>query len=93
MANLEAKLKVRAPRAFNHGDVVIGPFEQTANFNSSGVASLQVIETATCGEKLLFMIEIKEGLSKRTILFDPAIVPDEAALDLTAIANVKQEVV
>lgn len=78
-----ATLYVVNKEPFKHGNEIIGVFEKTASFNSSGVATITVIETATPGQKLEFFIAITEGKSKRLIYFDDAVIPNTATQNLT----------
>lgn len=94
MAALEAKLHVRSPRSFIHGTTLIGPFEKSADFDDQGDVSLEVVETETPGVKLEFFITMNEGKSKRSIYFEPVIVPSaDDPVSLLSLTNVREEIV
>lgn len=84
------KLLISNDRSFQHGNNVIAPFTKEAAFNASGVATISIIETETVGEELEFVITIPVGKGSRSIFFETAIVPDEAARDLDQITVVRQ---
>ena len=84
------KLLISNDRSFQHGNNVIAPFTKTASFDANGVATISIIETETVGEELEFVITVPVGKSSRSIFFETAIVPDEAARDLDQITVVRQ---
>lgn len=83
----DATLHIKNDRSFAHGTTIIGPFELSASFNDSGVATLTCIETETPGEKLTIYITVKEGTGTRVINFEPAIIPNSASSALTSIST------
>lgn len=88
----DGKFYIKNVRSFVHSGEVIGPFELSAAFNGSGVATLNCIETDTPGEKLEFFITLKEGSSTRVINFEKAVVPNSASAALTSVTTVRTEV-
>ena len=82
-----AKLSVSTP-AFKSGGYAVLPINQTVNFNSSGYAQIQMVETETPGIGALFSISYSSGLTTKQINFLPAIVPNAGAAALTSFAEV-----
>lgn len=75
-----------------HGDNLIAPFELSQAFDGSGNVSLQCIETTTPGQKLNMFITVKEGLSLRTILLLPCVIPNITTIDLGSLTQVRPQV-
>lgn len=92
IAALQAKLIIKNEQSFMHGDVLISPFEQIANFDGSGNVSATCIETATPGQRLQISVTLLEGLSTRTILFEPAIIPNQGSVTLGQLTVVRKPV-
>lgn len=84
-----AILYVKNDRVFYHGNNLILPFTKTATFNSLGYASIAVIETTTPNESLKFAISYYEGLSRKEMRFNPAVVPNSASTSLSGFATVQ----
>lgn len=93
LAALAAKLYIKNEQSFMHGDNLIAPFELSAAFNTTtGDVSLQCIETTTPGKKINLFVTIKEGLSTRTILLNPVMIPNTASIDLGLLTQVRPDV-
>ena len=88
-ASQPATLYVKNNRTFMHGETLVVPFTKSAAFNSSGVASLSVIETATPGEKVEWGVSYFDGNSRKFVYFEPAEIPNEASAALSSIASVR----
>lgn len=81
-------LYCKSDRPFLHGNRLVLPFSKSANFDSTGLASLTVIETATPGYPLQFSISYYEQNSRKQVFFRPAIIPNNASQSLTSFAAV-----
>lgn len=83
-----AELVVRNPKPFFHGVEFVPQFELRATFNqTTGDASLPVMETETPGVKLEIYVVITEGIRKRVIRMKPAEIPNGATADLADITR------
>ena len=83
------KLHVSNSRGFMHGNNLIVPNTKSVAFNASAEATISVIETASVGEKMQFNITIPDGRSIRNVMYEPAVIPNEATKDLNEIAKAK----
>lgn len=81
-------LHVSNHRAFMHGSKLIRPFTKTAAFNSSGVATISIIETETIAEYLEFFITYYEANALRRIRFNNAYVPNTPTRTLNQVTTV-----
>lgn len=89
---LNATLYIKNEQSFMHGDNLIAPFELSAQFDSSGNVSLACIETTTPGQRLQLFITLLEGLSTRTILLNPVLIPNTTTIDLGSLTQVRPTV-
>jgi hypothetical protein len=89
LSSLNATLYIKNEQSFMYNDNLIAPFELTADFDGSGDVSLACMETETPGQRLNIFVTISEGLSTRTILFDPAIIPNTGTIDLGSLTQVR----
>ncbi len=58
----------------------------------TGDVSLDCIETTTPGQKLNLFVIVKEGYSTRTILMNPAMIPNQGSIDLGSLTQVRRNV-
>lgn len=92
LATSAPKLYIRNNETFMHGNVLVGPFEVSAAFNTSnGTVSLPVIETTTPNKSLEVYITIGQGTSTLVIPFTKAIIPNTASVNLGEICIVKKD--
>lgn len=92
LSALKATLYIKNEQSFMHGDNLIAPFELSAAFDGSGNISLQCIETNTPGQKLNMFITVQEGLSTRSILLLPVVIPNTTTIDLGSLTQVRPNV-
>jgi hypothetical protein len=82
------KLYVSNDRGFLQGCNAVYPFSQSVEFDALGVATIDVMETETTGEKLEFVITFPDGDSIESFRFRPSVVPDLAFANLSDIVGV-----
>lgn len=81
-------LQVSAPYGFFHGNHLVEPFTKTFAFDTNGLVSASIIETATPGVKLKFAIIYYDGQSvKSTQLFN-AVVPNQPNVSIQNLSTV-----
>ena len=81
-------LYASAPRDFMHGSTLIRHFTKTAVFDSSGLATLSLIETETVAEYLKFWVTYYENNTLRQVRFNNAYVPNAPTRTLDQITVV-----
>lgn len=86
-ASVDAVLLVSCDRGFFHGAHLIQPFTKQFAFNSSGVVTASIIETATPGVKLNFSIVYSDGISTKTTRLFSAIVPNQSAININNLST------
>lgn len=85
-----AVLSVTNISHFKYGSWVVLPFNKSVNFNSSGYASINLMETASVGVLLNFSISYVDNTkTKRQINFIACMVPNAGAIALTSITQVQ----
>lgn len=85
-----AKLSVTNIAHFKYGNWIILPFNKTVSFNSSGYASINLMETASVGALLNFAITYTDNSkTTRQINFIPCVIPNAGAIALTQITNIQ----
>jgi hypothetical protein len=89
--SLPVTLWVGSDRGFFYGNKFIEPFTKSAQFNSSGYASLTVIETTTPGKELQYWITYYENKSLKTVKFLNAILPNQASISLSQLTTIKTQ--
>lgn len=90
-ASLDAYILIKSGTSFFHGTTLIPAFEIRANFSSiTGIATPQVIETATPGKKLECSIVYTDGVRKKVIRMNPFIVPNSSTANLAELTAVDQ---
>lgn len=81
-------LYASAPRDFMHGSKLIRHFTKSAVFNSSGLATLSLIETETIAEYLKFWVTYYENNALRSVRFNNAYVPNAPTRTLDQVTSV-----
>lgn len=81
-------LYASAPRDFMHGSKLIRHFTKSAAFNSSGLATLSLIETETIAEYLKFWVTYYENNTLRQVRFNNAFVPNAPTRTLDQVTAV-----
>lgn len=79
-------LYVACDRAFFHGSRFVVPFTKAVDFDSTGAASISIIETTTPGVKLNFSLSYFDGNSRKFTKLFNALVPNTAASTLNNIS-------
>lgn len=79
---------VTAPYGFFHGNHFVQPFTKTFSFDNTGYLSASVIETATPGVQLEFLITYWDGNSVKTSKLFNAITPNQAQVDISNLSAV-----
>lgn len=94
IATLAPQIYVKNEKSFMHGNILIGPYENSAAFNTStGIAQIQCIETTTPGELVQIYVAYNEGTSKRVVYFKPALIPNQSSANLSAITTVQETII
>ena len=87
-ATQPAVLYVKNQRTFFYGNTAIAPFTKSVNFDATGYAALNVIETTTAGEKLEFFISYYDKNSLRSVKLNNAMVPNLSTCALNSFTDV-----
>jgi hypothetical protein len=80
---------VKSDKAYMHGNTLVEPFDKTATVDATGYFSLSVNETETPGKKLQFFITYYEGISRKSIQFVNAVIPNTPTNALSSFTQVR----
>lgn len=74
---------------FKYKDIFIDKINTSEPFNASGYAQLIVVETETPGSYYNFSIKYPIGTTFNQINFNPVMIPNQGAVNISTIATVK----